>query len=94
MEDLVGNNNQQGTTVFVIGLLSLVMCQLLGPVAFMMGNSYVAECRAAGVEPDGMGTAGRIMGIIASVFLVLQLAFVVLYVGMICCFFGLAILGG
>jgi hypothetical protein len=86
----MSSNNNQGTTVFVLGLLSLVLCQLLGPVAIMMGNSYIRECALEGVEPEGLGVAGRIMGMIGTVLFVLQLLFFGAYLGCFC----LAILGG
>lgn len=28
----------QATTIFVLGLLGVIMCQVLAPVAFFMGN--------------------------------------------------------
>ncbi|MEZ6197663.1 MAG: DUF4190 domain-containing protein [Planctomycetota bacterium] len=55
-----------GTTIFVLGLLSIILCQILGPIAWIMGNSHRAACRRAGVEPDGLATGGWVMGIIAT----------------------------
>ena len=76
-------SDNRATTIFVLGLLSLVSCQILGPVAFVMGNSYLRDCAAMDVEPDGLAKAGRIMGMIGSVLLILTFVFVVLYVGVI-----------
>ena len=50
--------------------------------AIVMGNAYMRECQALDIEPDGMATAGRIMGIIGTIFLVLTLILVLLYVAM------------
>jgi hypothetical protein len=62
------------STVFVLGLLGLLLgCFPLGIVAWIYGNSYMNQCRAMGVEPEGLAAAGRIMGIIATVILILSL---------------------
>jgi uncharacterized Tic20 family protein len=79
----MGNNDSQGMTIFILGLLSLVMCQLLGPVAWMMGNNYMRECVMEGIEPDGMAVAGRVMGIIGTVLMGLSFLLVGLYVCLI-----------
>ena len=59
------------TTVFVLGLLGVLLCAPLGIAAWVMGNSYVEKCRALGVEPDGLAVAGRIMGMIVTGLMVL-----------------------
>ena len=59
------------TTVFVLGLLGVLLCAPLGIAAWVMGNSYVAKCRAVGVEPDGLAVAGRIMGMIVAGLMIL-----------------------
>jgi hypothetical protein len=58
--------------VFVLGLLGLLMCAPLGIFAWVMGNSYLAKCRAMSVQPDGLAVAGRILGIIATILLILS----------------------
>jgi hypothetical protein len=58
-----------GTTVLVVGLLSIIVCNWLGPVAWVMGNNYEKQCRALGVPPDGAGTGGKILGIIGTVLM-------------------------
>ena len=83
MSDLAADSKNKATTVFVLGLLSLVACQLLGPVALIMGNKYLADCELNGVEPDGLGKAGRILGIVGTVFFALGLVVMVLYIGLI-----------
>ena len=66
------------TTVFILGLLGMILCPILGPIAWVQGNSYTAECRNRRVEPEGLGVAGRILGIIATVLLILGVVIVVL----------------
>jgi hypothetical protein len=66
-----------GMAPLVVGLLAFMFCQLAGPVAWAMGSSYEKECRARGMAPSGAGTAGKILGIVATVFLFIALAFMV-----------------
>jgi len=46
------------TTIFVLGLLGLLVCALLGIFAWIQGNDYLKRCQAMGVEPDGLAVAG------------------------------------
>ena len=71
-----------GTTVLVLGILSLVICGLLGPIAWAKGNTAKREMDA---QPEvrwsnrGSITAGRICGMIASILLIVAVvAFVLL----------------
>ncbi|MEQ1701823.1 MAG: DUF4190 domain-containing protein, partial [Ilumatobacteraceae bacterium] len=72
-----------GTTVLVLGILSLVACGVLGPIAWGMGNSALKEMNA---EPNvvwnnrGNITAGRICGMIGTAFLALGLAWFILWI--------------
>ncbi len=68
----MGPKPEGATMVFVLGLLGLITCQPLGIAAWIMGNSYLAQCRAMGVEPDGLAVAGRIMGMVACILLILS----------------------
>lgn len=74
MESMPGHQKPEGaTTVFVLGLLGLIFCALLGVVAWVQGNDYLKRCQSMGVEPDGLAVAGRIMGMIATVLMILGL---------------------
>lgn len=66
----------QATTVLVVGILSLVICGILGPVAWKMGNDEIGAIDAGRRDIANRGTAvaGKVLGIIATVFL----AFIVL----------------
>lgn len=70
----------QGITVLIMGLLSLVVVQLLGPVAWIMGNRVLAEIDAdpARYSNRGMVQAGRIMGMIATILMIVIVAFFVI----------------
>jgi hypothetical protein len=75
----------QGTTILVLGILSLVVCGILGPFAWSMGNNALKEMDAQpGVMWTNRGnvTAGRICGMIASIILIVAaVGFVVLIIG-------------
>lgn len=70
-----------GAGVLVVALVSwLFFCGLLSPVAWAMGSSYEAACRARNIEPSGAGRAGKIIGVVGTVFLALSAgAFVLLF---------------
>lgn len=60
-----------GVGILVIAIIAWVVpCfgVILAPVAWAMGQSYERECRARGVEPSGAGKAGRILGIVGTIF--------------------------
>ena len=62
----------QGTTILVLGILSLVICGMLGPVAWVMGNNALAEIDQypSAYSNRGSVQAGRICGIIATVLMI------------------------
>lgn len=67
----------QGTTVLVLGIVSVVVCQLTAPFAWSMGSKALKEIDAnPGVYSNRSSVAvGRIMGIIMSGVLALMVAF-------------------
>ncbi len=68
----------------MLGILSLVVCSIMGPFAWNMGNKAIKEMDAQpGVVFSNRGSVngGRICGIIATVLLGLAVAgFVILFV--------------
>jgi hypothetical protein len=66
-------NDGQATLSLVLGIISVVCCAILGPVAFFVGNSSLTRIRASGgtLGGEGLAQAGRILGIIGTIFLVL-----------------------
>lgn len=73
MTDQYYPEDSQATTILVLGILSLVLCQILGPIAWVMGNSELAGIDAGRRPPQNRGTAqaGRILGIISTVLLII-----------------------
>ncbi len=77
-----------GTLILVLGILSIVACGILGPVAWIMGNKAIKEIDAnpAAYSNRGNAQAGRIIGIVATCLL----AFVVVIYALIAVFIGVA----
>ena len=78
-------NHPQTTTVLVLGILSLVVCGVLGPFAWSMGNRALREIDASALSPQPLGgretvNIGRILGMIATVLLAVGLFFFVVVV--------------
>jgi hypothetical protein len=82
--------------ILVFGILSLVVCQLFGPFAWIMGNNDLAAIRAGRMDPEGEGMtqAGKICGIIGTVFLVISILIVCLYFVFFMVIIGAAASGG
>jgi len=72
--------DSRGTTVLVLGILGLVICQVLGPVAWIMGNSVQRDALAAGYPVPGNARAGRILGMIGTGLIALSILFVIVIV--------------
>lgn len=73
----------QATTVLVLGILGLVTSGVLGPFAWSMGNKELAAIDSGRRAPENRGTAnaGRILGIIGSILLIIGVvAITVLFV--------------
>jgi hypothetical protein len=73
-----GVEHPDGTTILVLGILSLVVCGIIGPFAWNMGNKALREMNAnPGVVYRNRGnvTAGRICGMIASILMIVGVAF-------------------
>lgn len=66
----------RGTTILILGILSLVICSILGPIAWSMGNEENRRIAAGQAPPDSNVSAGRICGMIASILLILSAVFI------------------
>ena len=77
--------SHRGTLILVLGILSIILCGLLGIPAWIMGNSDLAEMTAGTMDPSGRSTtsAGRICGIIGAILLIIG---VVVGIGMLLVF--------
>ena len=72
----------RGAIVLVLGILSIVICAFVGPVAWIMGKGDLAKIDQGMMDPSGRGLtlAGMILGIVGTVFLALSLVIVVLWI--------------
>ena len=68
-------DHPQATTILILGICGLVLCQILGPFAWSMGNKALREIDASQGQLGGrdMVNIGRILGIVATVILGLAL---------------------
>jgi hypothetical protein len=70
----------RGTTILVLGILGIVLCQICGIIAWVMANKDLAEMAAGRMDRTGEGTtkAGKVCGIIATVLLIVGIIFAIL----------------
>jgi hypothetical protein len=71
--------DSQATLALVLGILSLFCCPVLGPVAIFIGNASRGRIQASGgsLGGGGLATAGFVLGIIGTVWLVILALIVV-----------------
>ncbi|MHC4154933.1 MAG: DUF4190 domain-containing protein [Planctomycetota bacterium] len=65
----------RGGAVLALGILGLVVCFILGVVAWVMGNNDLREMDIGVMDPSGrsMTQAGRVCGIVSVVFALVPL---------------------
>lgn len=75
-------DHPQATTILILGILGLVLCQLCAPFAWVMGSRAKREIDASGGRMGGRSAvmAGYIMGIVGSVIMILSLLAVVVVI--------------
>lgn len=76
--------SSRATTALVLGILGFLCCQLCAPFAWYVGNQELKAIKA-GASPaanQGYATAGMVLGIIGSIFLVLGLLWILFFGGM------------
>ena len=83
------------TTVLILGLIGLFFFPLLAPIAWFIGGKARKEVKAGIYAAGGGLTAGYIMGVIGTIFLILGFVFVMFLVFVLGgALFGLAAVGG
>ncbi|HEY6635757.1 MAG TPA: DUF4190 domain-containing protein [Acidimicrobiia bacterium] len=72
----------QATTILVLGILGIVICGILAPFAWSMGNKELAAIDSGRRAPENRGTAnaGRILGIIGTVLLAAGVVLLILVI--------------
>ncbi|MCP4201604.1 MAG: DUF4190 domain-containing protein [bacterium] len=77
-------SSNRPTIILVLGILGVICCGLLAPVAWIMGSSELKAIRS-GASPaagEGLAKAGMILGIIGTVLLLLSLLWIFFAGGM------------
>lgn len=71
----------RGGTILTLGILSVVVCSIMGPIAWSMGNEELRRIDSGLTSPDGRSNvvAGKILGIISTVLMIIA-AFTVVFV--------------
>jgi hypothetical protein len=72
----------RGGLILTLGILGLVLCHFLGIPAWIMGSADLKEIRAGRMDPAGQGLtqAGKILGIIACVLMIISFAVMALWI--------------
>ena len=60
------------STILILGLLGLLVCGVLGAFALTQGNDYLNKCRAYRIRPSGVAVAGRALGMVSCIIMVIQ----------------------
>lgn len=71
-------------SVLTLGILSLVLCSIMGPIAWSMGNEELRRIDAGQTDPSSRGgaSAGRICGMIATILMIFGVLMFVLMFAM------------
>jgi len=80
----VQSSSNRGTIALVLGIISIVCCAFLGPVAWILGKQEL-NAIAAGTAPasgEGVAKAGMILGIIGTVLIAFGFLWVVFWGGL------------
>jgi hypothetical protein len=79
-----GSKSNKGIWSLVLGILGIICCQILAPIAWVMGNQELRAIKAGQSDPagQGMAMAGMIMGIVGTILLCLSLVWVLFFGGL------------
>jgi len=71
----------RASTILVLGILSIVICAVCGPIAWVMANKDMIKMNSGLMDPSGLEQtkAGKICGIIGTVLLILGVIFAIIY---------------
>jgi hypothetical protein len=71
----------RGGTILTLGILSLVVCPLLGIAAWLMGDDDLQKMKNGAMDASGrdITNAGRICGMVATGLFVLQVVLICLF---------------
>lgn len=77
-------SSSQAVTALVLGILGIVCCGLLAPIAWYLGNQELRAIREgrSAVAGEGLAKAAQILGIIGTILLVLTVLWIFFAGGM------------
>jgi hypothetical protein len=80
----------RGSTILVLGILGIVVCQICGIIAWVMANKDIPLMQSGAMDPAGMeqAKAGKICGIISVALLGIGLVVGIIYVVFAAIFIG------
>jgi hypothetical protein len=83
------SSSSQAITALVLGILGIICCGFLAPIAWYLGNQEQQAIREgrSPIAGEGLAKAASILGIIGTVLLALTLIWILFFGGM-------AVLGG
>jgi hypothetical protein len=72
----------RGSTILVLGILGIVVCQICGIIAWVMANKDIPLMQSGAMDPAGLdqAKAGKVCGIISVVLLGIGVIFAMIYV--------------
>lgn len=72
----------RSTLILVLGILSIVLCQLCGPFAWIMGKNDLRKMDQGTMDPanQGITKGGMICGIIGTVLLAISVVLTILWI--------------
>lgn len=75
----------RGSTILVLGILSLIMCAPLGIPAWFMGSHDLSEMKAGRMDREGesLTQAGYVMGIIGSILMIFGILMICLWLAVV-----------
>ena len=77
------SNTPNPTVILVLGILSIVCCNILGPVAWIMGKNAHAQLESSGMPSEAnLAKIGMICGIVGTIFLVLGFIWMIAFGGL------------
>lgn len=85
----------RGAIILTLGILSLVICAILGIVAWVMANHDLRLMNAGQMDPSGRGItqAGKVCGMIGTILMCIGLVLTVLYLLFVFVIIGVAAAG-
>jgi len=71
----------RGAIILAFGILGLVVCQLFGVAAWVMGDSDLKEMRRGYMDPSGreLTQTGRILGMVATALMAIPVVFLLFF---------------